>query len=155
MLGSRIRELRLKKGLTQKELADSLGTAQSTIAMVESGKREVSFDLLIEIAGFFGVSTDYLLLGFEQGPHLYDSPAASTKRDFKNSITEESPAPFNTITDVKRAMEIILSQPGLMLNGEMLSDESKIALANAIQMGLAYAEQKQREENEKRHNYTK
>lgn len=52
----------------------------------------------------------------------------------------------NQITDVKEAMKLILSQPGLMLNGEMLSDESKIALANAIQLGLQYAEQMQKKE---------
>lgn len=43
-------------------------------------------------------------------------------------------------------MDLILNQPGLMLNGEMLSDESKIALANAIQMGLSYAEQMQKKD---------
>lgn len=54
--------------------------------------------------------------------------------------------PDKKIHDVKEAMETIMSQPGLMLNGEMLSDESKIALANAIKMGLAYAEQMQEKE---------
>ena len=46
--------------------------------------------------------------------------------------------------DVEEAMDIALSQPGLMLNGELLSDESKIALANAIKLGLAYAKQMQK-----------
>lgn len=55
--------------------------------------------------------------------------------------------PYAPATDVKQAMDIIMSQPGLMLNGEMLSDESKIALANAIQMGLAYAEQMNKKDN--------
>lgn len=59
----------------------------------------------------------------------------------------DNSAANNEINDVKQAMELILSQPGLMLNGELLSDESKIALANAIKMGLAYAEQMQEKEN--------
>lgn len=64
---------------------------------------------------------------------------------------EELLAAYNTnITDVKEAMDVILAQPGLMLNGEPLSDESKIALANAINMGLAYAAQKQQEEKDKK-----
>lgn len=50
------------------------------------------------------------------------------------------------ILDAKSATDLILSQPGLMLNGELLSDESKIALANAIKLGLQYAEQMQKKE---------
>ena len=57
---------------------------------------------------------------------------------------------YTPITDVKQAMEVILAQPGLMLNGEALSDESKIALANAINMGLVYAEQMQKKEKEQK-----
>lgn len=48
---------------------------------------------------------------------------------------------YSEVHDVEKAMEIILSQPGLMLKGELLSDESKIILANAIQMGLRTAEE--------------
>lgn len=73
--------------------------------------------------------------------------------DMENSIIREPSQPYiikehNKITDIKQAMDIIMSQPGLMLNGEMLSDESKIALANAIQLGLQYAEQMQKKEKE-------
>lgn len=72
--------------------------------------------------------------------------------DYINELYEDE-IPYETksekkIHDVKEAMETIMSQPGLMLNGEMLSDESKIALANAIKMGLAYAEQMQKKEKE-------
>ncbi|MFD3156678.1 hypothetical protein ACFIJ5_07420 [Haloimpatiens sp. FM7330] len=53
----------------------------------------------------------------------------------------------NEIVDVKEAMDLILSQQGLMLNGEILSDDSKIALANAIKLGLQYAQQMQKKKN--------
>lgn len=46
-------------------------------------------------------------------------------------------------------MELILSQPVLTLNGKILDAESKIALENAIKMALAYAEQKQKEDDPK------
>lgn len=57
----RLKELRKQKRLTQKGLSDSLGLAESTISMYESGKREPSFDLLDELADYFNVDIDYLL----------------------------------------------------------------------------------------------
>ena len=37
-----LRELRLKRGLTQQQLADKLGVTRQRIAAFESGKRDVS-----------------------------------------------------------------------------------------------------------------
>lgn len=58
---SKLKELREEKGLSQVELARELGFTQSAIAKWESGERNPSLDLLISIAKFFGVTTDYLL----------------------------------------------------------------------------------------------
>lgn len=60
MIGNKIKELREKKGLTQKELAEEIGVAQSTIAMIESGKNKGSIETLAKIANYFNVSIDYL-----------------------------------------------------------------------------------------------
>lgn len=73
------------------------------------------------------------------------------KKDYPYTYVSEDtndyiPVSRSEILDAKSAMDLILSQPGLMLNGELLSDESKIALANAIKLGLQYAEQMQRRE---------
>lgn len=40
---------RLKRGLTQKELAEKVGTKQSAIARIESGNANPSFDFLEKI----------------------------------------------------------------------------------------------------------
>lgn len=61
MIGERLKELRMKKNLTQKQLADQLKLSQSTIGMIESGKRAASNELLIKFADYFQCSTDYLL----------------------------------------------------------------------------------------------
>lgn len=55
------KNLRLKEGLTQKELAEELKIPQSTIAKYERGQLEANFKNLINIADFFNVSIDYLL----------------------------------------------------------------------------------------------
>ena len=41
---------RLKKGLTQKQLAQTIGTKQSAIARLESGNANLSIDFLVKIA---------------------------------------------------------------------------------------------------------
>ena len=61
MFGSRIKELRDRKGISQQTLATALNVAQSTVGNWESGIREPNFETLQKLASFFGVSIDYLL----------------------------------------------------------------------------------------------
>ena len=63
--GSRLKELRLTRGLTQEALAEALRISLDYICRVERGSRSCSIDLMIDIAAFFGVSLDYLILGKE------------------------------------------------------------------------------------------
>lgn len=58
---SRLKELRKEKKITQKELADSLGLAQSTIANYEQGIRFPDNAMIKKLADYFSVSLDYLL----------------------------------------------------------------------------------------------
>ena len=44
-----IKELRFKKGISQKDLAERIGTSQQAIALLENGKRKLEFDLFVEI----------------------------------------------------------------------------------------------------------
>ncbi len=57
----RVKELRLEKGETRKQLAQSLNVLERTVCFWELGQRECGFDMLILIAKHFGVSVDYLL----------------------------------------------------------------------------------------------
>lgn len=59
--GERLKKLRRAKKIKQRELADHLKIAMSTLSQYENNKRHPNFHLLIEIANFFNVSTDYLL----------------------------------------------------------------------------------------------
>ena len=61
--GARLKDLRTTRGLTQEKLAEQLGISWDHLCRVERGNRSCSIDLIIEIAVYFGVSTDYLLLG--------------------------------------------------------------------------------------------
>lgn len=59
--GDNLRNIRVQRGLTQKQLADSLGTSQSAVAMYESSRREPDFSTVQRFADFFGVSMASLL----------------------------------------------------------------------------------------------
>lgn len=62
MFGDRLKELRFKKKMTQRDLAKYLNITQSAVARYESDSGGMpSQDILIKMADLFGVSTDYLL----------------------------------------------------------------------------------------------
>ena len=56
-----LKELRHKKNLLQKEVAEALKIDRTTYAKYETGDSEPSFEILKRIARFYDVSTDYLL----------------------------------------------------------------------------------------------
>ena len=59
--GNRLKTLRIKKKLTQQQLADLLGLTKSVISAYENGLRYPAYDVLIKISRIFKVSTDFLL----------------------------------------------------------------------------------------------
>lgn len=61
MIGSKLKELRTKKGLTIASLCDQLKMNQNTYAKYERNERDVSTETLSNLADFYGVTTDYLL----------------------------------------------------------------------------------------------
>ena len=56
-----IRNLRIDKGYTQKEIAEYLHIKQNTYSQYEIGVLNYPVDVVIRLADFYGVSTDYLL----------------------------------------------------------------------------------------------
>lgn len=87
MLKDRLKELRNKKGMSQRELANFLQLSPSAIAMYETGQREPDSETLKKIADFFNVSIDYLLgrtdLPNAHIPDDYTQKYKVTKRDLK------------------------------------------------------------------------
>ena len=57
----RIRDLREDHDLTQKQLAEALNCSQQVYSNYELGQRDIPTDILIRLALFYRVSTDYLL----------------------------------------------------------------------------------------------
>lgn len=61
MFKNKIRELRKGHALSQENFAALLGTTQQTISRMETGICDIPTDLLIGMAAFFNVTTDYIL----------------------------------------------------------------------------------------------
>lgn len=61
MVADRIKALREEKSLTQSELARQLGITRASVNAWEMGISVPSTQYVVELAGIFGVSTDYLL----------------------------------------------------------------------------------------------
>ena len=59
--GEKLKELRIEKGLTQKQLAEQIDSAQSAIYYWESNKQEPTISALKKLCLFFNVSANYLL----------------------------------------------------------------------------------------------
>jgi len=60
-LGTRIARFRQECGLTQVQLAESLGVSQQTITSVEKGRRRVSVSQLLPLSKALGLSVEALL----------------------------------------------------------------------------------------------
>lgn len=56
-----IRSLRIDRGYTQKQIGEVLGISQNTYSQYEIGVLNYPVDVIIKLAQFYGVSTDYLL----------------------------------------------------------------------------------------------
>jgi transcriptional regulator with XRE-family HTH domain len=57
----RLKELRERKKLTQKQVSEKIEVDRTTYSKYESGASEPSFEILKKLARFYEVSTDFLL----------------------------------------------------------------------------------------------
>lgn len=57
----RLQELRQTRKMTQKQLADRMGVAVSTISAYETGSNKPPYEILLLYANIFHVTTDYIL----------------------------------------------------------------------------------------------
>jgi len=94
----RLKELREQKQITQAQLSACLKISPSTIGMYEQGRREPDNEILIKLADFFNVSTDYLLDRTDiQNPQ--QTIAAHRTDDPMNELPEEA---LKSIEDFKK-----------------------------------------------------
>jgi UDP-N-acetylglucosamine 1-carboxyvinyltransferase len=67
-IGTLIRDARRHQGLTQNDLADSLGTSQSAVARIEQGKQNLSLEMLARIGQ--SLDSEFVSMGHSGPQHL-------------------------------------------------------------------------------------
>jgi len=61
--GQRVRQLRIKKGLSQVEMAHRFGIDRGHISEIENGKKNVCLPMLEVLSEGFGISVSELMKG--------------------------------------------------------------------------------------------
>lgn len=112
---NRLKELRTSNGMKQKELANYLGVAQSTLSSWENDISKMNSDVMIKLAKFFDVSVDYLLNN--------ETDNAREMKQFivlpEKNIEEISPDGILPPSVVKRGEYICLSVIGDSMEPDM------------------------------------
>lgn len=93
----RLKELRLKFGLTQKQLAEILGVDRTAVVKYETNRNGPSSETLEQLADYFGVTVDYLL-----GRDTSSEAVSSSTNGIKIPVLGDVAAgiPIEAITDI-------------------------------------------------------
>ena len=134
-IGDRIKELRVKHGLTQKDIAALLDVSPSTVGMYEQNRREPDANTLVKISERFNVSTDYLL-GTPEKNELSSSSLISGFGMLMRQVREEK-----GITVEKMAVD--LGMPTTLLIGIEAKSvppslNAAIKIANYLEVSIDY-----------------
>ena len=128
-LYEQIRDIAKSKGYSVNRLEKELGFARSSIN--KFNKDIPSVDKLQQIADFLGVTVDYLMTG--------ETP--EEKKDV--TLTRRDERDIEKILDQTR--EQLLSQEGLMFDGQPASPEAVESILSAMQVGMELAKKKNKE----------
>lgn len=132
------KRLRVSAGLTQVEIAEKLKISRSTIGMYETGAREPDFETLERIADFFNIDIDYLL-----GRTNKTTLLPETIGQYNSGLNKRDTRDIEKILDQTR--EQLLSQEGLMFDGDPASPEAIESILAAMQIGMEMAKKKNKE----------
>ena len=135
-IGKRIRSRREQLGMTQEELASRLGyKSKTTIAKIENGTNDIVQSKVTEFAKVLDTTPAYLM-GWTQldGNVVNEKEPELTARDEKDiaKILEQT-------------KEQLLSQEGLMFDGDPASPEAINSILDAMQIGMEIAKKKNKE----------
>jgi transcriptional regulator with XRE-family HTH domain/KaiC/GvpD/RAD55 family RecA-like ATPase len=127
-LGSRLRKLRSRNGLSQTELAKRIGVTPSTISQIEGNLIYPSLPALLKLAEVLAVDVNALLYGDEAGRRRYVFPASEALLVRLASFPEESLQASMLISgDSERKVEPYLLEiaPGQTLSSHFFAHKGE------------------------------
>lgn len=62
-MGYRLKALRVSKNMSRLEMGEAVGLSEQAIRKYEKGERLPAITCVIQYSEYFGISTDYILLG--------------------------------------------------------------------------------------------
>ncbi len=93
--GKKIKQIRIKNGLTQEEFANSLGyKSKSTINKIEQGINVISYDKLMDLLNKYNEDLDYI---FGEDSKLHINPKSSKSRLFISFSSRDEGNSFEII----------------------------------------------------------
>ena len=85
----RLKELRLKNKLLQRNVAEVLNCSQAVYSRYENGEREMPKEYLSRLADFYSVSVDYLLGRDQQQETAFPNPKQQKILSGMGDLSEE------------------------------------------------------------------
>jgi transcriptional regulator with XRE-family HTH domain len=101
LVGSRIRELRKGRHLTQTELSERIGVAQSDLSRMEQGEYKVGLDTLFKILQVFDLKMGEF---FGETEHPVDPESRDLMTDFRE-LSEEARREVRDFVRFKKLQE--------------------------------------------------
>ena len=114
-----------ERGITAYKVAQDTGITTATLSSWKKGRYTPKREKLQKLADYFGVTVDYLMTG---------------ENNAENSLTHKDEKDIERILDQTR--EQLLSQEGLMFDGDPASPEAIESILAAMQIGMEMAKKK-------------
>ena len=132
---TRLQELMHIKNINQVDLCQRTGIPKSSMSMYLSGERSPRQNRLSEIAEKFNISEAWLM--------GYDVPMERTDSLSDETLSQKDKRDILDIISSTKAE--LLSQEGLMFDGDPASPEAIESIINAMEIGMEMAKKKNKE----------
>lgn len=103
-MGTRIKDIRTQKNITQDQLAEMIGSDRAVIARIENGNKGCSMDFFVNIANALEISADYLLVDSLEFPKK-TSDEAEISRIISGCTSEETTILIRTINALREILK--------------------------------------------------
>ncbi|MFR1780784.1 MAG: helix-turn-helix domain-containing protein [Anaerostipes hadrus] len=132
---TRLQELMHIKNINQVDLCQRTGIPKSSMSMYLSGERSPRQNRLSQIAEKFNISEAWLM--------GYDVPMERTDSLSDETLSQKDKRDILDIISSTKAE--LLSQEGLMFDGDPASPEAIESIINAMEIGMEMAKKKNKE----------